>query len=66
MEDPLQSRLASRLEELRKEYESGEQQLAALEARCDDLRATMLRISGAIQILEEELAKPGTPGDTEG
>ncbi len=49
-------RLLSRLQELRTEHASGSQQLAALDARRDDLRATMLRIEGAIQVLEEELS----------
>jgi predicted nuclease with TOPRIM domain len=50
----------ARLAELRKEFEMGQnrlQQLAQEEAR---LRETMLRISGAIQVLEE-LTAADTP-----
>ncbi len=54
-------RLLSRLQELRLEHANGSQQLAALDARRDDLRTTMLRIEGAIQVLEEELADNPEP-----
>jgi prefoldin subunit 5 len=47
------ARLMERLEQLRAEYRSGEQALAELESRREDLRQTLLRISGAIQVLEE-------------
>lgn len=46
----------NRLQELRGEYATGGQQLAELDRRREDLRATLLRIEGAIQVLEEELA----------
>ena len=53
--------LFQRITQLRAEYEAGEQQLAALEAREADLKKTMLRISGAIQVLEELLqSSPGS------
>lgn len=43
----------SRLEELKLEFNRGQQLLAELHARQDKLREQMLRISGAIQVLEE-------------
>lgn len=49
--------LEKRLSELKAEFESGQKALADLEARQMNLRNTLLRISGAIQVLEEELAK---------
>lgn len=49
--------LEQRLKELKAEFESGQKALAELEARQANLRNTLLRISGAIQVLEEELAK---------
>jgi len=52
MKDQLERRLAA----LRTEYESGERALADLERREALLRDTLLRISGGIQVLEEELA----------
>ena len=43
----------TRLSQLKEELKSGQEQLAQLEQRSDELRKTMLRISGAIQVLEE-------------
>lgn len=45
----------TRLEDLRSEEESGRRILAETEERAADLRRTLLRISGAIQVLEEGL-----------
>lgn len=42
-----------RLAELRGELELGQKQLAMLEARSTELKSTLLRISGAIQVLED-------------
>jgi hypothetical protein len=42
-----------KLTELRKEFEKGQQELARLEQLRQDVCSTMLRISGAIQVLEE-------------
>jgi predicted nucleic acid-binding Zn-ribbon protein len=43
----------SRLDALRKEMAVGEQRMQDLERQLAQLRDTMLRISGAIQVLEE-------------
>ena len=51
----MQTQLEQRLAELKAEYQAGQKMLAELEARQAELRQTMLRISGAIQVLEEEL-----------
>lgn len=48
--------LRQRLQSLKTEYESGQKLLAELEARQANVRDTLLRISGAIQVLEETLA----------
>jgi len=53
----MKKQIKERLEELKAEYESGQKMLADLEAQESNLRTTMLRISGAIQVLEELLAK---------
>jgi uncharacterized coiled-coil protein SlyX len=45
-----------RIVELRDEQQKGQQVLVELEGRVAELRQTMLRISGAIQALEELLA----------
>jgi predicted nuclease with TOPRIM domain len=47
--------LTARLEELRAEFKAGEKQMEELEKRRAQLRDTLLRISGAIQVLEEML-----------
>ena len=53
----MQEQLTNRLKELKAEFEAGQKKLAEVEGQANDLRTTMLRISGAIQVLEEELAK---------
>lgn len=55
----LEHRLRGRLAELRDEYERGQHQLAALDARAVELRQTMLRIAGAIQVIEEAIGGTG-------
>jgi chaperonin cofactor prefoldin len=45
--------MKERLGQLRIEYEKGRQQLAALEHQRQEIETTLLRISGAIQVLEE-------------
>lgn len=47
----------AKLEALRGEYRAGEAMLTDLEQRRAQLRETMLRISGAIQSLEELLGE---------
>jgi hypothetical protein len=49
MEETINGRLAA----LRADFEAGERELAALEARGAELRRLLLRLSGAIQVLEE-------------
>jgi predicted nuclease with TOPRIM domain len=53
----MREQLENRLAELKAEFESGQRMMAELEAKQANLRDTLLRISGAIQLLEEELAK---------
>jgi hypothetical protein len=52
----MREQLEKRLAALRAEHESGQRALAELEEKQAVLSTTMLRISGAIQVLEEELA----------
>ncbi len=47
--------LKNRLLDLEKEFEEGQKMLSELDSRRENLRETMLRISGAIQVLEELL-----------
>lgn len=48
--------LQQRLNELRAEHDNGQRLLADLDARRESLRTTLLRIGGAIQVLQEILA----------
>jgi predicted nuclease with TOPRIM domain len=52
----MRQQLEQRLTTLKAEFEAGQKMLANLEARQAELRNTLLRISGAIQVLEEMLA----------
>ena len=47
--------IEARLKELKEEYQKGQGQLVALEQETANLRNSMLRISGAIQVLQELL-----------
>ena len=63
----MREQLKRRLDELKEEFESGQKMLAEVEARAENLRQSLLRISGAIQVLEEELGKAekGNGGEEE-
>ncbi len=53
----IESKVRQRLEELRAEYDKGQTALKDLEAQAGSLRATLLRISGAVQVLQETLGE---------
>ncbi len=53
---PLAQRLDQRLTALRQELQAGQRILADLDARRLDAQQTLLRIGGAVQVLEELLA----------
>ncbi|HEV7860984.1 MAG TPA: hypothetical protein VGO91_20360 [Pyrinomonadaceae bacterium] len=52
----MREQLQSRLDELKREFETGQARLREMETAQVNLRETLLRISGAIQVLEESLA----------
>ena len=54
--------MREKLTELKQELQKGEQEMARLERQRQLLRDTMLRISGAIQVLEE-LQTKSAPAD---
>lgn len=64
----LELRLRERLEALQAEHGKGRQALQELESQAASVRATLLRISGAVQVLQESLgdapeaAPPQWPG----
>ncbi len=45
--------MVDKLKELQEEYRKGQQMLAELDEKRADIRDTLLRISGAIQVLRE-------------
>jgi predicted nuclease with TOPRIM domain len=53
----MKEQLDKRLQALKAEFEAGQNMLADLETKRTSLKETLLRISGAIQVLEEELTK---------
>ncbi len=56
----MRTQLEKRLAELKSEYEAGQKMLADLEKKRSELEATLLGISGAIQVIEEMLAHDQT------
>jgi hypothetical protein len=60
----MREQLEQRVRELKAEQHKGHQMLAELEGREAELRQTLLRINGAIQVLEEMLAGPAVPNGT--
>ena len=57
MDASLRTAVQARLQELRLEYSSGNAKARELERQQAQLNEVMLRISGAIQVLEETLAE---------
>jgi prefoldin subunit 5 len=55
----MREQLQRRLEELRAEYQKGQAAAEELEAKLSNVRSMMLRLSGAIQVLQEELDRDG-------
>jgi uncharacterized coiled-coil protein SlyX len=60
----MRERLEQRLAELRADFERGQQTLDQLESQATTVRQTLLRISGAIQVLEEELGDTGQSNES--
>ncbi|MEM1137810.1 MAG: hypothetical protein AAF806_20865 [Bacteroidota bacterium] len=53
----MKAQLKKRLQQLEEEYKKGEERLQALEQEAHQVRTSMLRISGAVQVLREELGE---------
>lgn len=61
----MKDKLESRLEELKSQFAEGTKRLEKLESDAENLRQTLLRISGAVQVLEETL-EDGTGAENGG
>ena len=57
----MKKQLEKRLAQLEKEMEAGQEQLRLLDEQRNKLTNTLLRISGAIQVLKEELGQQDDP-----
>ena len=57
----MKQKLERRLDDLKSEFESGQTMLAELEAKQSDLHKTLLRISGAMQVIGELLSEESQP-----
>lgn len=53
----MHQQLEIRLQELKAEFDKGQKRLTELETESNTVRNTLLRISGAVQVLEEELER---------
>ncbi len=53
----MKEKLEERLADLKRHFESGQKVMAEYEAKQANLRDTLLRISGAIQVIEELIAE---------
>ena len=58
----MREQVEERLRMLHAEFKAGQEILTELETRQADVRNTLVRISGAIQVLEE-LLRPAAPED---
>lgn len=61
----MREQMAARLAELRGDYQLGQARLAELEREQTALRETLLRINGAMQVLEELLGQVDANGQAE-
>jgi len=63
----MREQIESRLQSLLAEFKAGQEMLAELDAKQAHLRSSLLRISGAMQVLEELLSQEASvhqPADT--
>ena len=61
----MKGQLIQRLQKLKDEFESGQAMLAEVEQKKANLEQTLLRISGAIQVLEELLESEQSADDSD-
>ena len=63
-EEILLEQMQTRLKELKSELEAGEAELARVETHRTYLRETLLRISGAVQVMEDLIAEGQLQGQS--
>lgn len=56
MKEDMQEKITQRLHALQQEYDKGQKLLADLQNQAADVQGQLLRISGAMQVLQELLA----------
>jgi septal ring factor EnvC (AmiA/AmiB activator) len=56
------NKIESRLKQLKAEFEAGKRELADLERKEASVRDALKRLSGAIEVLEEELKATNSKG----
>ena len=61
----MREQIENRLSELRAEFEVGQKVMTELDIRQANLRSTLLRIGGAMQVLEELLGEKKGSSDDE-
>ena len=59
----MKKKLENRLQKLKSEFATGKKRLTEIESQRSGLHETLLRISGAIQVLEEELGENSKQGN---
>jgi hypothetical protein len=57
----MKDKIEQRFSDLQKEYEAGQKMLAELEMKQTQVRQTLLRIEGALQVLKELAESPQAP-----
>jgi predicted nuclease with TOPRIM domain len=62
----MREKLEERLNVLKSEYEAGQKMLAELEEKRANITQTMLRIQGAMQVLQEMIDQESSPAMGEG
>ena len=60
----MKEQIKQRIQELKTEYESGQKMLTDLESQQSNIKNTLLRIIGAIQVLEELLSQAEKDDDS--
>ncbi len=58
----MKEQIDKRLAELKEEFEAGQKMLAELDEKRERLKESMLRIAGAVQVLEELQCTPAAAG----